>query len=148
MSWPAPGAERCPPTCADKSALARRQTRPEVREALDPLLLTGEIATCGIIDLEVLYSATSPATYKALAEALRGIPRVPLEETTCERALEVQAKLAQRSQHRAVPLTRLLIAACAEQAGLTVLHYDADYERIAKLTKQTMRWIVPRGSVA
>lgn len=137
-----------PTYLADKSALARRQTRPEVREALDPLLLTGEIATCGIIDLEMLYSATSSAIYRALAEALRGIPRVPLEETTVERALEVQAKLAQRSQHRAVPLPDLLIAACAEHAGLTVLHYDADYERIAKLTKQTVQWIVPRGSVA
>jgi predicted nucleic acid-binding protein len=137
-----------PTYLADKSALARRQTRPEVREALDPLLLTGEVATCGIIDLELLYSATSPATYRALAEALRGIPRVPLKETTVERALEVQAKLAQRSQHRAVPLPDLLIAACAEQAGLTVLHYDADYERIARLTKQIVQWIVPRGSVA
>jgi predicted nucleic acid-binding protein len=137
-----------PTYLADKSALARRQTRAEVREALDPLLLTGEIATCGIIDLELLYSATSPATYKALAAALQGMPRVPLEETTVERALEVQAKLAQRSQHRAVPLPDLLIAACAEHAGLTVLHYDADYERIAKLTKQTVQWIVPRGSVA
>jgi predicted nucleic acid-binding protein len=137
-----------PTFLADKSALARRQTRPEVSQALDPLLLAGEVATCGIIDLEMLYSATSPATYKALAEALRGMPRVPLEETNVERALEVQAKLAQRSQHRAVPLPDLLIAACAEHAGLTVLHYDADYERIAKLTKQPAQWIVPRGSIA
>ncbi len=88
-------------------------------EALDSLLLEGEIATCGIIDLEMLYSATSPATYKALAEALRGMPRVPLDETAVERALEVQAKLAERSQHRAVPLPDLLVAACAESADLT-----------------------------
>ena len=132
----------------DKSALARRQTRAEVREALDPLLLAGEIATCGIVDLEMLYSATSPATYEALAEALRGMPRVPLDETAVVRALEVQAKLAQSSQHRAVPLPDLLVSACAENAGLTVLHYDADYERIAKLTGQAARWVVPRGSVA
>lgn len=137
-----------PSFLADKSALARRQTRPEVREALDPLLLGGEIATCGIVDLEMLYSATSPATYSALADALRGMPRVPLDDDTVERALEVQAKLAEHSQHRAVPLPDLLIAACAENAGLTVLHYDADYERIAKLTGQDAQWIVPRGSVA
>jgi predicted nucleic acid-binding protein len=137
-----------PTFLADKSALTRRQARVEVREALDPLLLAGEIATCGIIDLEMLYSATSPSTYRALADALRGMPRVPLDERTVERALEVQAKLAQRSQHRAVPLPDLLIAACAEHAGLTVLHYDADYERIAKLTKQPVQWIVPRGSIA
>jgi predicted nucleic acid-binding protein len=137
-----------PSFLADKSALARRQTRAEVRQALDPMLLGGEIATCGIIDLEMLYSTTGPATYKALAEALRGMPRVPLDEAAVARALEVQAKLAQGSQHRAVPLPDLLIAACAENAGLTVLHYDADYERIAELTGQAVQWIVPRGSVA
>jgi len=42
----------------------------------------------------------------------------------------------------------LLIAACAENAGLTVIHYDADFERISELTKQPVQWIVPRGSVA
>jgi predicted nucleic acid-binding protein len=43
-----------------------------------------------------------------------------------------------------VPLPDLLVAACAERAGLTVLHYDADYDRIAKLTGQRVQWIVPR----
>jgi predicted nucleic acid-binding protein len=133
---------------ADKSALTRRETRPEVREALEPLLLAGEVATCGIVDLELLYSATSRATYRALAEALRGMPRVPTDEADFRRALEVQAMLAERSQHRAVPLPDLLVAACAERAGLAVLHYDADYERIAALTGQPVQWIVPRGSVA
>jgi predicted nucleic acid-binding protein len=133
---------------ADKSALTRRETRPEVRGVLEPLLLAGEVATCGIVDLELLYSATSPAIYSALAEALRGMPRVAVDDGTVERALEVQAKLAQRSQHRAVPLPDLLVAACAENAGLTVLHYDTDYERIAKLTGQAVQWVVPRGSVA
>jgi len=56
--------------------------------------------------------------------------------------------LAQGSQHRGVSLPDLLIAACAECQSLTVLHYDADYERIAKLTGQPTRWVVPRGSVS
>lgn len=132
----------------DKSALARRQTRIEVREILDPLLLGGEIATCGIIDLEILYGASSPANYRATAQALRSMPRAEITEQVLERALEVQAELAERSQHRAVPLPDLLIAACAEKAGLTVLHYDEDFERIAKITGQATRWIVPRSSVA
>ncbi len=95
----------------------------------------------------MLYSASSPRIYRAAADAQRGMPRVPLDEACVERALEVQAMLAQRSQHRAVPLPDLLVAACAEQAGLTVIHYDADFDRIAKLTGQTVRWVVPRGSV-
>ena len=56
---------------ADKSALTRRDARSEVRAVLEPLLIAGEIATCGIVDLELLYSASGRATYRALAEALR-----------------------------------------------------------------------------
>ena len=131
----------------DKSALTRRATRPEVRETLEPLLLSGQVATCGIVDLELLYSARSPGSYAALADALRGMPRALMEEATFDRALEVQAELAARSQHRAVPLPDLLIAACAEVAQLTVLHYDADFDRIAAVTGQPAQWVVPRGSV-
>jgi predicted nucleic acid-binding protein len=133
---------------ADKSALTRSDTRPEVRVVLEPLILAGRIATCGIVDLELLYSAPSPATYHELADVLRAMPRVPVTEEAVDRALEVQSLLAVQSQHRAVPLPDLLIAACAEAAGLTVLHYDADYERIATLTRQPVQWVVPRGSVA
>jgi predicted nucleic acid-binding protein len=132
---------------ADKSALTRRQTRAEVREIVEPLLLAGQIATCGIVDLELLFSATSPTVYGELASALRALPRVPVTEQILDRALAVQALLARCSQHRSVPLPDLLVAACAETAGLTVLHYDADFERIASLTGQPVQWVLARGSV-
>jgi predicted nucleic acid-binding protein len=79
---------------------------------------------------------------------LREMPRVPVTEACVERALEVQGVLAERSRHRGVSIPDLLIAACAELAGLAVLHYDADFERIAELTGQPTRWVVPRGSVS
>ena len=133
---------------ADKSALTRTETRPEVRATVEPLLLAGRIATCGIVDLELLYSARDPVAYERLAAALQGMPRVPLTELIMERALQVQATLARAGRHRSVPLPDLLIAACAAQHGLTVLHYDADYDRIAEVTGQPTRWVVPRGSVS
>ena len=133
---------------ADKSALTRRDTRPEVRDAVEPLLLAGRIATCGIIDLELLFSAPDPGTYAELARVLRALPRVPVNDEAVDRALEVQGLLAARSQHRAVPLPDLLVAACAERAGLTVLHYDADFDRIAEVTDQPVQWVVPQGTVA
>lgn len=133
---------------ADKSALTRRETRPQVRAVIEPLLVSGQIATCGIVDLELLYSATSPTVYERLARGLRALPRAELDEQVLDRALEVQSRLARRAQHRAVPLPDLMIAACAEAAGLTVLHYDADFDRIAAVTGQPVRWVVPRGSVA
>jgi predicted nucleic acid-binding protein len=132
----------------DKSALTRRERRPEVRDVIEPLLLAGRIATCGIVDLELLYSAPDPATYAELARVLRALPRVPVTESAVDRALEVQGVLAARSQHRAVPLPDLLVAACAERAGLTVLHYDDDFDRIAEITGQKMQWVVTRGTVA
>ncbi len=133
---------------ADTSALTRSDTRPQVREVIEPLLLAGRVASCGVVDLELLYSAPGRDTYVELAGLLRAMPRVPVTDATVDRALEVQALLASKAQHRSVPLPDLLIAACAEAAGLTVLHYDADYERIAKLTGQAVQWVVPHGSAA
>jgi predicted nucleic acid-binding protein len=132
---------------ADTSALARLETSPEVSAVLDPLLVEGAVATCGMIDLEVLYSAESPRAYASFAASLRRLSRIPTSEDVLDRALEVQGRLAKRSQHRGVSLPDLVIAACAEGAGLTVLHYDADYERIAEVTGQPVQWVVPRGSV-
>jgi predicted nucleic acid-binding protein len=132
---------------ADTSVLSRRRTRPEVREVLEPLFVSGRVATCGVIDLELLYSAIGPADHASVATALRALPRVPMSEEVLDRALEVQGRLAKRSRHRGVRLPDLLIAACAEGAGLTILHYDADYERIAAVTGQPVQWVVPRGSV-
>lgn len=128
--------------------MARRGIRPEVRSVLEPLFVNRELVTCAVVDLELLYSAESPADYRATAEALLGMPRAPIDHACSDRALEVQAMLAERSQHRGVSLPDLLIAACAERAGLIVLHYDSDYELIAEVTGQPTQWVVPRGSVS
>jgi predicted nucleic acid-binding protein len=137
-----------PSFLADKSAIARLATQAAVREALDPLLLKGEVATCGIVELEVLYSATSPGNYREVADSLGAMPRAEVSEAVVRRALEVQGMFAARSEHRGVTLPDLLVAACAERAGLTVLHYDKDFERIAKVTGQPVQWVVPKGSVS
>jgi hypothetical protein len=49
--------------------------------------------------------------------------------------------------HRSVKIPDLLIAAAAEAAQATVLHYDEDYDRIAAITGQPVQWIAPRGSL-
>jgi predicted nucleic acid-binding protein len=115
---------------------------------LDPLLRAGEVASCGIVDLEALYSASSPTAYSATAVVLGEMPRAAVDEECVARALEIQALLAERSQHRGVSVPDLLVAACAERRDLVVLHYDADYDRIAAVTGQPTRWVVPRGSVS
>jgi predicted nucleic acid-binding protein len=44
-------------------------------------------------------------------------------------------------------LPDLVIAATAELNGATVLHYDADYDRIADVTGQPTEWVAERGSL-
>jgi len=51
------------------------------------------------------------------------------------------------SLHRGAKLVDLVIAAAAEAAGLTVLHYDDDYDRIASVMRQPMEWVAPAGSL-
>ena len=53
-----------------------------------------------------------------------------------DRAVEVQALLADRGYRRAASIPDVLIAAAAEIADLTVLHSDKDFELIAELTGQ------------
>jgi predicted nucleic acid-binding protein len=130
---------------ADKSALARFP-RPAVSERLRPLLEQGLVATCVIVDLELLYSARSLADYDAVLEERQALPQAPITQQVLERAVEVQHELAKTGRHR-LPIPDLLIAAAAEAAHLIVLHYDADFERIAEITGQAQQWVVRRGTV-
>ena len=58
----------------------------------------------------------------------------------------MQRLLASRGlRGRKVP--DLLIAAAAEESGLAVLHYDADFDLIARVTGQRCEWVVPPGTI-
>lgn len=107
----------------------------------------GRIATCAIVDLEVLRFARNTTEHEEIWLERQLLPRAPVTETATDRAMDVQGELCARGLHRRVPLTDLIIAASAEQQGLTVLHYDRDYDVIAEVTGQPMEWVVPRGTV-
>lgn len=130
---------------ADKSVLARMPNA-AVRARLEPLLVDGLVATCGIIDLEIGFSAQSAAVHRDIRRERRSLPRARIDDDVLGRAFEVQKLLADLAQHR-LPIPDLVIAAAAEAAGLTVLHYDGDFERIAGVTGQAHDWVVPRGTV-
>lgn len=130
----------------DKSALAR-MPHEAIRARLAPILETGQAATCAIVDLEVLFSARNHEDHRRIRQRRElAYARVPLDETIFQRAIEVQGRLAMRGHHR-LPIPDLIVAAAAEAAGLVVLHYDADFDRIAAVTGQATEWVVPRGSV-
>ena len=53
-----------------------------------------------------------------------------------DRSVEVQLLLAGQGQHRAPSIPDVFVAAAAELAGLTVLHFDKDFALIAGITGQ------------
>lgn len=129
----------------DKSALAR-YPKPAVREVLDPLHNAGLLALCGAIRLEVLHSARGRYEAQEIREELRGFDWLATYDEAWDRAVEVQALLIGEGTWKAVSVPDLIIAATAELHGATVLHYDGDYDVIAKVTGQPMRWVVPPGA--
>jgi len=130
----------------DTSVLTRLG-EPTVRAALESLAAVGRVGRSGISDLEVGYSARSAREWDDLQTALSAFELVETESRHMKRARQVQRMLAGRRQRgRKVP--DLLVAATAEEAELIVLHYDADFDRIAAVTGQKCEWVAAPGSIA
>ncbi len=119
----------------------------DVGSVLEDELVQGHLALCAPVRFEVSYSARNPAHLAQIREVLATFPDVPIRAPMFERAIEVQAGLCWRGGHRGVSMADLLIAAAAEAHDLPVIHYDGDFDRIAEVTGQSVRWVVPRGSV-
>ncbi len=128
------------------SSVLTRLGKAGVAEVFTPLAAAGEIALCAPVVFELGVTARSPDDYRTLMDGLAAYDRSPTNDADHHRALEVQQMLAEDSQHRRLSLVDALVAAVAEARGLTVLHYDADFEAVAGLTGQPHKWIVQRGT--
>ena len=135
---------------ADTSAWYVAQRSLRTLEAFRALLVEGQIAICDMVKLELLHGARNPADFARRRDELDALPQCATGPAEWKRALDVYGEVCRRGPgndaHRRINHQDLLIAATAEAADETVLHYDADYDTIAEVTGQPSRWIVPRGS--
>lgn len=132
---------------ADTSVYVLQARHPAVRVRFEELLMAGRLASCQMTALEYLNNAPDPKGYAVLWDALHGQRWINVTTQAMDRALEVHRQLGLSSQHRHFRLPDLIIAAAAELNGATVLHYDADYDRIAEITGQAAEWVAPQGSL-
>jgi predicted nucleic acid-binding protein len=132
---------------ADSSAIARL-TSGVVVEMMTPLIDAAQVATCGVVDLELLAAVRESDVRKEVQEArAAAFPWLETRDEDLRRALFVQSLIAAQGQ----PSRRwspLVVAAVAERHQIGVLHYDPDFDRIAAVTGQEVRWVCPRGSPA
>jgi hypothetical protein len=106
------------------------------------------VLVCDLVVLELVRLAPNQLRARDLAARLRAFETLSMPESLWSRTREVQLLVSASGDHRRVPPPDLLIAATAERAGVPLVHYDRDYERIAAVTAQEQVWFVPDGALA
>ena len=135
------------PYLVDTSAAARLLISDEHDARWGQALVSGLVALCDLTELEMLYSARSRADREAKKERLRQVfVRTPMPDGVFARARQTQELLTDQGEHRSAGPVDLLVAAVAELSGMTLLHYDRDFETIATHTGQPTSWLAEPGT--
>jgi len=108
----------------------------------------GRVLVCDLVVLELTRLAPNSERAREIAGRLDAFNSVPMPSELWGRARDVQLLLAVDGDHRRVPPADLLLAVAAETAGVPLVHYDRDYERVAAVTGLQQRWMVADGSLA
>jgi hypothetical protein len=108
----------------------------------------GRVLVCDLVILELARLTPNDQRAREVTERLDAFQAVPMPAKLWKRARDLQLLLATGGDHRRVPPVDLLIGATAETAGVALVHYDRDYERIAKISKLQHRWLLPDGTLA
>ncbi len=134
---------------ADTSAWQISRRLPDLQISFTEKTLEGQIGACAMVSLELLQSVRNGREFDERRRQLGRLPQCQIAAREWTRAIDVYRELAHQggAHQRSVGHADLLIAAAAESAGVELLHYDEDFERIAAITGQPTRWIVPRGSL-
>lgn len=130
----------------DTSVLGRAHLDP-VGDQLEALARQGRMWTCRLIDLEVLYGSRA-RDVPGIIQERAALPLAPVDPGVMDRAVHVAGLMAEHGAHRGAKPVDLVIAAAAEAAGLSVLHYDSDFDRIAAATRQPTEWVAEPGTLA
>lgn len=121
---------------------------PELSAWFNAQVAEGRVLVCDLVILELVRLTPNGSRAKDVAAHLEAFERVSMGPAIWGRARELQASLADNGDHRRVPPVDLLIGAAAEQAGVPLVHYDRDYERLARVSALQHRWLVPDGALA
>ncbi len=110
-----------------------RNTGTPVCDLVDELL-AGDIAVCEPVRMEVLAGARDESHLLSLRRLLARAAVIPVQPTDYEDA----AALFRRCRRRGETVRKLmdcLIASVAIRAGVPILHYDADFDVLARHTE-------------
>jgi predicted nucleic acid-binding protein len=127
----------------DTSALILAARDRRVAGVLGEALANDEVAISEPILLEYLNGARNVTEYGWFDETLRAMHLLTTTPVDWQRALEVHRMLAESGpgHQRSVRLVDLIVGAVGERHHYPIAHVDRDYERIASVTGQAVRWV-------
>jgi predicted nucleic acid-binding protein len=92
---------------------------------------SGEIVSCGVVRIEVLRGMVKPAAKAEITGLFDAIPEIPLQSSVVADAADLAWTLDRKGT--VLPVTDLLIAACARKAGALVVSEDPHFAAIPGL---------------
>ncbi len=107
----------------------RRSPKEAVRSRIQQLAEADAVATCGVVELELLGGAVSQQELAQLERQLKGVHRLPAEETDWGSAARLTFSL--RRAGVTVSSTDALLAALAMRHNAILVHADRDFDLIA-----------------
>lgn len=107
----------------DKSAYVRGSAALDVGD---------ELCLCAVTRLEILFSARTRADFFTLEDDLLAFRDLRMDAETFAAAAAAQRELTATGRHR-LPIPDLLIAACAQQHRVAVLHVDRHFDVLASV---------------
>src|SRR5215475_14703138 len=115
-------------TLVDTSALVRL-TAAEVAEVVHPLLDAGTVATCGVIDLELLSWIADPVIVAEVTRARSmSFKWLATTDADLQAAIAVHRELLETGETPACWPARI-VAAVARRHEVPVLHHDRCFDR-------------------
>jgi predicted nucleic acid-binding protein len=95
---------------------------------------TGHTAMCEPIAMEILCGAANENAHMTLERLVNGLPSLSVDNTVDFRTAADIYRAARRSGETIRSITDCLIAAVAIRHGARIVHRDADFDVIARIT--------------
>ena len=98
-------------------------------------LRTRSLVSCGIIRIEVLRGIVRKKVHAELTALFDAIPQIAIDDGIVRDATETAWRLDRKG--RVLPVTDLLIAACAQRVGAVIVTEDPHFKHIPGITVRT-----------
>jgi predicted nucleic acid-binding protein len=127
---------------------ARDRRFPELASWFNAQVANGFVLVCDVVVLELIRLTPNNTRAEEVAKRLEAFEFVTMGAELWKRARELQILMSATGDHRRAPVVDLFIGAAAERADVPLVHYDRDYERLARVSDLRHHWLVPDGALA